>query len=293
VVSFLNDYFAIMGNEIIACGGHIDKFIGDAVFAHWGAVESAGNPQEDALAAIRSSLLIRASLASFNVTRGSKRRPIIKTGMGINSGRVVAGQIGSDERLEFTIIGEAVNLASRTETFNKAFGTELLITENTWKLAGEKFICEEMPSITEKGAKLRLFAVVNTADEEEAKTLLDILDNMEGTDPEISRTLIGKSGPQTLSQLRALLRLPEPDLSQVDTDEEEKKYRLASPSALPKSAEQKSKQERRWKGIERVEKAKRQMGGKWKGIERVEKAKRQLSAYGQAAGQDGGKGGGT
>ncbi|MDR2491203.1 MAG: adenylate/guanylate cyclase domain-containing protein, partial [Spirochaetaceae bacterium] len=229
VVDFLNEYMERMVSCIIATGGVIDKFIGDAVMAHWGPVETAGDPASDALNGVRSALMMRANLMNFNAKRrGDEKEPKIKIGCGLNTGKVMAGQIGSAERVVYTVIGEAVSFADRTETFNKPFGTEILITEHTWKLVHEHFICEEMPSVTERGETVKIFAVINTAAEEESENLLKILDSMPFNDVELNRKCVGPAGPQTLAELRTLLGIPTPDLSKLNLDEEEKKYSLAS-----------------------------------------------------------------
>jgi len=232
VVRFLNDYMERMVRCVINTGGAIDKFIGDAVFAHWGAVSSAGSAALDALAAVSCALMMRAALASFNKGRGSIRKPIIKIGMGINSGAVVAGQIGSADRLEFTIIGDDVALADRTETFNKPFGTDILITENTYKLCRKYLLTKEMPSIQvsdDKGnnKKLRMFAVINMKDEEQCAVIYNALESVKDTDLELGKKYVGPSGPRNISELRTLLQIPTPDLSSLNLDEEEKKYKTA------------------------------------------------------------------
>jgi adenylate cyclase len=204
--------------------------------AHWGPVESAGNAAVDALNGVRSALMMRANLMNFNARRsGDARQPKIKIGCGLNTGNVLAGQIGSAERVVYTVIGDAVSFADRTETFNKPFGTEILISEHTWKLVGKYLITKEMPSVTEGGQRVRIFAVVNMADDEESQRLLTLLDAMPFNDPAINRKCLGPEGPQTLAQLRTLLSLPTPDLSKLDLDEEEKKYSLA-PDARKKEA---------------------------------------------------------
>jgi adenylate cyclase len=226
VVDFINSYIERMVACVFLTGGTIDKFIGDAVMAHWGAVESNGSAALDALAGVKSSLLMRASLRSFNQTRGSAEKPVIKIGCGINSGSVVAGQIGADERMEYTVIGDTVSFADRTETFNKPFGTDILITENTWKLCGSQLITCEMPPVTERGKKVRIFAVINLRDSKEAEDLLLSSEKIPKTIPAIARQCIGEAGPQTLEALRTMLGIPAPDLSKVNTDEEERKYQV-------------------------------------------------------------------
>ncbi|MDR0909786.1 MAG: adenylate/guanylate cyclase domain-containing protein [Spirochaetaceae bacterium] len=239
VVHFLNDYLDRMVRCVLASGGAIDKFIGDAVFAHWGAVPSPTPPPEDmdadafnALSACRTALLMRAALACFNAGRsGDNTEPIIKIGMGINTGRVAAGQIGSDERLMFTIIGDAVTLTDRTEAFNKTFGTQILVTENTYKLVEKYFLFEEMPSIIEKPGlnssnKIRMYALVNVIDKKEYVWLVKTLSSLPNIDIDRAEKYVGPWGPRSLAELRALIEIPKPDLSKIDTANEEIKYRL-------------------------------------------------------------------
>ena len=203
IVLWLNEYFGQMVDCVEKTSGVVDKFIGDAVMAHWGTAFSAGSPQEDAFNAVRAAVMMRNALHELN----SKRKkddpgdPEISIGCGLNSGIVTAGQIGSEQRMEYTVIGDPVNLASRVESLNKPLGTDILISEDTWLLTGDKFITEEMPSVTVKGKEkpIRLFAVVNLKD---------------------------ASGPQTLAEVRELLGIKPPDVSKVDTGAEEKKYKI-------------------------------------------------------------------
>ncbi|MDR1105469.1 MAG: HAMP domain-containing protein [Treponema sp.] len=201
IVAWLNKYFTRMVDCVEKTNGVVDKFIGDAVMAHWGTAYTAGTPEEDAFNCVKAALMMRRALIELNAGRGGDE-PEIRIGCGINTGVVTAGQIGSEQRMEYTAIGDPVNLASRTEALNKPLGTDILITEDTWNLAGDKFITEEMPPVTVKGKEkpVRLFAVVNFRDPEE--------------------------GPRTLTEVRTLLGIPAPDISKVDTDAEEKKYKI-------------------------------------------------------------------
>jgi adenylate cyclase len=203
IVLWLNDYFTRMVACVEKTGGVVDKFIGDAVMAHWGTAYTSGSVEEDAFNCVKTALMMRDALLEMNRDRTADDpgNPPIRIGCGINTGIVTAGQIGSEQRMEYTVIGDPVNLASRTEALNKPLGTDILITENTWELVGKRFITEEMPPVKVKGKEkpVRLFAVVN---------------------------LKGGEGPQTLADARKLLGIQPPDLSAVDTGAEEKKYKI-------------------------------------------------------------------
>ncbi|MDR1373377.1 MAG: HAMP domain-containing protein [Treponema sp.] len=205
IVEFLNDYMTRMVDCVDKTGGVVDKFIGDAVMAVWGAPVSAGSPAKDAFNCVKAALLMRRALWEFNRDRGGEKKPLIRIGCGINTGDVVAGQIGSSRRMEYTVIGDTVNLASRTEALNKAFHTDILITENTWNLIGPSLITEEMPPVSVKGKEkpVHMYAVINL----KAK----------------GRTV---SHPSNLEELRTLLGLAAPDMSKVDVNAEEQKYKI-------------------------------------------------------------------
>jgi adenylate cyclase len=200
VVEFLNSYMTRMVTCLEQTGGVVDKFIGDAIMGVWGAPVSKGSPAADALAAVQAMLLMRQSLIEFNADRGGPGKPLIRIGCGLNTGPCLAGQIGSQQRMEYTVIGDAVNLASRLEALNKPFGTDILISENTYDLVGHHFITQVMSPIKVKGKTdpLRIYAVVNTA---------------------------GAEGPQTLAGVRNLLGIAPPE-GPVDTEKEEKKYEI-------------------------------------------------------------------
>ncbi|MDR2663261.1 MAG: HAMP domain-containing protein [Treponema sp.] len=213
VVEFLNDYMTRMVDCVNKTGGAVDKFIGDAVMADWGAVHSAGTPREDALNCVRSALLMRAALLDFNRGRaGRDNKPLIRIGCGINTGSVVAGQIGSMQKMEYTVIGDAVNLASRTESMNKALHTDILITEYTWDLIKDDLVVEEMGAAKVKGKEkpVRIFAVVNIKE----KAAAAAGEPIPGA---------GAAGPRTLAELRELLGIEQIDSRAVNLDAEEVK----------------------------------------------------------------------
>lgn len=186
VVEFLNEYMTRMVECIEKTGGVVDKFIGDAIMGVWGAPLSAGTPRDDALAAVRAMLMMRSTLLDFNRDRGTEDKPLIRNGAGVNTGPCIAGQIGSLQRMEYTVIGDAVNLASRIEALNKPFGTDILISENTYELVKDAIVAEAMPSITVKGkAKpLTIYAVIKLKESEGPETLAELRDFLGVKPPE-------------------------------------------------------------------------------------------------------------
>jgi adenylate cyclase len=139
IIPLLSSYLDTFSREVSAHGGTIDKFIGDAVMAFWGApVANADHAADTCRAAIACQ---RALLASgLNDDSGNPLRVRI----GINSGEMLVGNIGSELRLNYTVIGDAVNVASRLESANKAYGTDIIIGEETRRLAGDRILVREL-----------------------------------------------------------------------------------------------------------------------------------------------------
>lgn len=205
IVQFLNKYLEKMVACISKTGGNVDKFIGDAVMAVWGAPNGI-SPKTDALNAIIAAFLMRYALIELNKTLGNQN---IKNGCGISSGEVIAGQIGSSERMEYTVIGDTVNLASRIETINKQLATDILISEETFNLVKDEIIAQEMPTFFVKGKEeaIRLFVPI-------------ALKNTKNTPLENIKQV------ENIEQLRTILGYKSPDFSKVDINEEEKKYKI-------------------------------------------------------------------
>jgi adenylate cyclase len=176
VVVYLNHYFTAMVDCVNRTQGHVDKFIGDAIMAHWNTLVDVANPSEQA---INAALLMRAALIDFN-SKGYG--PTARMGSGINTGPVIAGQIGSEERLEFTVIGDAVNLASRIEALNKPFRTDVLISQDSYEEVKDIFRVERMPAIKVKGkaAPQTIYAVLGRFDDPGAPTTIEQLRELIG-----------------------------------------------------------------------------------------------------------------
>lgn len=148
VVAMLNSYFEVMVGIINKHGGIVDKFVGDAIMAVWGAPH--GTP-DDAKNAVAACIEMRVALAELNERRIAEGHTPILMGMGLHAGPVVAGTIGSDARLEYTVIGDTVNTASRIESSTKAFGTDLLISEEVVKKVEDLYLITFAGSTKVKG----------------------------------------------------------------------------------------------------------------------------------------------
>lgn len=146
VVPLLSRYLDITSEIIVANGGTIDKFIGDAVMAFWGAPQPQG---DHAARCCRAALACRRAIEQSGLADDLGQPLQIR--IGINSGRMLVGNIGSELRLNYTVIGDAVNVASRLEGVNKSYGTQILIGETTERLARGAVVTREIDSIAVYG----------------------------------------------------------------------------------------------------------------------------------------------
>ena len=157
VVELLNEYFSHMVPVINQHGGVVDKFIGDAIMAVWGVPTGKPNDGKNALLAC---LKMRLALEKLNTIRVTRGEPELWIGMGLHFGEAISGTIGSDERMEYTVIGNTINTASRIEASTKAFGTDLLVSEEV-KSQLPDFLYRDAGSVEVKGRSeaLKLFKV--------------------------------------------------------------------------------------------------------------------------------------
>lgn len=159
VVTMLNEYFEEMVDTVLSYKGTLDKYIGDALMAVFGSPA----PLEDhPWMAMQAAVEMRYRLAEFNEGRVAKGLMPISIGMGLHSDEVVSGNIGSSKRMELTSIGDGVNLASRLEGTSKQYGTDIVISENTYLIYADKVIVRELDFITVKGKKkpVRIYELV-------------------------------------------------------------------------------------------------------------------------------------
>lgn len=147
-VKMLNEYFGIMVDVIMDNGGILDKYIGDAIMAVFGA-PFAG--EEDADHAVQTAIGMLRALRAFNERRAAEGQEAVLMGVGINTDDVLSGNIGSLKRMDYTVIGDGVNLASRLEGANKPYGTQVLISELTVRELKKSYRLREVDKIQVKG----------------------------------------------------------------------------------------------------------------------------------------------
>jgi adenylate cyclase len=137
VLAWLNRYLTAMGEVIKQNRGFLNKFIGDGIMVIFGAPLTEGT-QEDACRAVRCAQEMLAAVDQWNANKPPADPPL-KIGIGIHTGQVTAGNVGSPDRLEYSVIGEAVNLASRLESLTKQFHTSLVLSPTTWEQVRDQF----------------------------------------------------------------------------------------------------------------------------------------------------------
>ena len=161
-VALLNEYFTEMVEVIFAHEGILDKYIGDAIMAVFGAPLSS---PRDADNAVRTAIRMQQVLAEFNGRRSRLGLPALDVRIGINSDQVVAGNIGSARRMDYTVVGDGVNVAARLESANKVYGTTILASSSTLALLRGRYCLREIDLLRVKGraAPIGLHEVVGDA----------------------------------------------------------------------------------------------------------------------------------
>jgi adenylate cyclase len=173
LVQLLNEYFGQMTEIVFATNGTLDKYIGDAIMAFWGSPY----PQEDhAFRSCSCALQMVSGLAKLNQKLESSGRPPIGIGIGLNTGQVNVGNMGSARRLSWTVMGDNVNLASRLEGITKQYHVQLIISEATYRHVASQFVCRELDKIRVKG-KTHPVNIYELMDVEENRALYEPLLN--------------------------------------------------------------------------------------------------------------------
>jgi adenylate cyclase len=148
LTKLINRFLTRMTNVIISNGGTVDKFMGDCIMAFWNAPLDTKDHQ---MLAVLTASQMQSELAMLNTQLTAENLPNIKVGIGINSGEALVGNMGSDQRFDYSVIGDPVNLAARLESASKTLGHTLIVGEATKKVIDDKFTFEFVDSITVKG----------------------------------------------------------------------------------------------------------------------------------------------
>ncbi|MBI5138181.1 MAG: adenylate/guanylate cyclase domain-containing protein [Candidatus Vogelbacteria bacterium] len=177
LTTFLNKYLTVMTDIVLDERGVVDKYIGDAIMGFWGAPIQT---ETHAIDAVRAALIMVDALEKFNKDSAARGDLQIDIGIGLNSGKVTAGNMGSDKRFDYTVMGDTVNLASRLEGQTKSYTIHILISEFTRAMLSDEtlekegIVIREIDQIKVKGKKkpVRVFQVVDRAKAEGVKKIL-------------------------------------------------------------------------------------------------------------------------
>jgi adenylate cyclase len=166
MVASLNSYFSLMVDKVMERQGIVDKYMGDAIMAFFGAPVQH---TDDALQAVLAGLEMQEALGEFNETQRGLGKPEFHIGVGINYGMVTVGNIGSEKKMDYTVIGDMVNLASRLENLTKIYKQEILISESVYREIAKALPCRLIDKvlILGKTKAQRIFTVRKQLSERE------------------------------------------------------------------------------------------------------------------------------
>lgn len=177
LTALLNDFLTDMTDIILEEGGYLDKYIGDAIVAFWNA--PLGQP-DHAVRACRAAIRCQRKLAERRQEFFERTGAMVKMRVGLNSGDVVVGNMGSRERFNYTVLGDAANLASRLEGANKAFGTYIMVSGSTWAKTQNQFLGREIGRLRVVGrqAPVQVFELSGLQGEEMPGHFLKFADGL-------------------------------------------------------------------------------------------------------------------
>ncbi|MFH0947946.1 MAG: adenylate/guanylate cyclase domain-containing protein [Elusimicrobiota bacterium] len=175
VANYMKEYFAGVTNIIMKHSGTIDKYIGDAVMAFWGAPNDI---TDHAYKASLAALECQEFLLKMNNNLEKIGNPVLNTRIGINTGEVIVGNFGYEERFDYTVFGDNVNIANRIEDLNKIYGTKIIISESTYKLVKDRIATRKIDMVCVKGKDICMsiyeLVCLNSSLSEEKKYFLDL-----------------------------------------------------------------------------------------------------------------------
>lgn len=159
LVLYLSEYFEEVTKIVMNCNGTVDKYIGDAIMAFWGAPI---NDRHHVYNACRAALLAQHKLSELNRVWKREGRPVFETRMGLHVGDVIVGNMGSSERMNYTAIGDNVNLCARLENLNKNYGTNIIVSENIYTHVKDSFLFRQIDLVAVKGKSkaVKIFELV-------------------------------------------------------------------------------------------------------------------------------------
>jgi adenylate cyclase len=173
LVALLNEYLTAMTNKVFQYDGLLDKYIGDAIMAVFGApLDQADHAHRACLTALGMMKELRALQKKWE----QEGRPVINIGIGVNSGDMVVGNMGSEMRFDYTVMGDMVNLASRLEGTNKEYGTNIIVSEFTYNMVKDAMCCRELDGVRVKGKlkPVKIYELLcEKKDEADCRSLLD------------------------------------------------------------------------------------------------------------------------
>jgi adenylate cyclase len=176
LVRLLNEYLTAMTDVVFKYDGLLDKYIGDAIMAVFGAPL---DQPDHALRACRTGIEMMSELRRLREKWAAEGRPDVNIGVGINTGDMVVGNMGSQMRFDYTVMGDSVNLASRLEGTNKEYGTNIIISEFTYEIVKDELLCRELDAVRVKGKKLPIRIFELLGDKKDAAQWQEFVDRFE------------------------------------------------------------------------------------------------------------------
>ena len=199
LVEFINNYLSVMTSIVLQQKGTLDKYLGDSLMAFWGAPLDVENKE---LHACRTAILMQKKMDQLKSTFATEAARNVRTRIGINSSDVVVGNIGGEERFDYTVMGDGVNLASRLESANKMYGTTIMISETTYAKVKNDVLVRIIDKIVVKGKTkpitvYELIGINKDADAEEKfnnyKNYIDGYNEYKNRNFEMAKSLFQKS----------------------------------------------------------------------------------------------------
>nr|HNH55725.1 adenylate/guanylate cyclase domain-containing protein [Leptospiraceae bacterium] len=168
LVKLLNEYLSSMTEIIIETKGTIDKYMGDAIMAFWGAPVDL---EDHAYYACIASLIQMDKLEKLQNSWKERNLPSIDIGIGLNTGYAVVGNMGSSQRMDYTCMGDTINLGSRLEGSNKTYGTNIIISEYTYERVKDRVYARELDLVQVKGKThpVRIYELIGLVNDDDIK----------------------------------------------------------------------------------------------------------------------------